>query len=113
MTTKQIKTEDAILFVEAKLKEYQSRYDKSKAEYEVYAREQNNKFWNRLFGIKHSIDWWESWDFIYIAGWIQELENIQVELSYDQKHKHPYTNALTKDWYSLFYKWCDTNNIPY
>lgn len=113
MKTKLVRTEDAAKFVEAKLAEYKVRYDKNKAEYEIYKDAYESKFLRRLFGIKHRIDWYNDWEFIDFGGYIHRLERIQPELTYDLKCKHEHTDCLDEYSYSTFYKWCSDNNIPY
>jgi hypothetical protein len=100
-------------FVDFKLDEYQKRYDKNKADFDIAKAEYENTRWNKFWGNKYTLDWlYNAWDFQWVDMWMDELRVIRREAEY--KHKMDYMRMdIPENWQNQFYKWAADNKIPF
>jgi hypothetical protein len=100
-------------FIDFKLAEYQKRYDKNKADFDIAKAEYENTRWNKFWGNKYTPDClYDPWDFQWLDMWMDELRVIRREAEYKNRMKYQIMD-IPENWHNHFYKWAADNNIPF
>jgi len=97
-------------FVDFKIDDLQKKYADSLSKYnKLMAEYKAMPFYKRWFANNPKYGYW-SWQ----VGeyYIEQLNDIKREALY--KNKMDYMRMdINSDWHKAFYKWADTNKIPY
>ena len=97
-------------FANYKLEELQKRYIDSSTKYDKMALAYNAlPFYKRFFASHPDCS---EWDFHFFQYWIEELKSIKIEALYKTKMQYDKMD-MPSDWCKSFYKWADSNGIPY
>ena len=100
-------------FIEYKLAEYQKRYDKNKADFDIAKAEYENTRWNKFWKNKYTPDpLYNPWDFQWVDMWMDELRVIRREAEYKFKMDYMIMD-IPETWHKHFYKWAQDNKIPF
>lgn len=97
-------------FVNFKIDELEKRKSSNKSLYAKKLEEFNAlPFYKKMFAT-HPADY--GWSFHFLKASILELENIRLEAAYAVKMQYN-TIAIDPSWHDAFYKWADSNKVPY
>lgn len=92
-------------FIEYNLTEYQKRYDKNKAEFDIKKAEYENTRWNKFWNNKYDADFlFNPWDFQWFGMWMDQLRVIQCKAEYKAKMGYEIMD-IPEEWHTHFYKW--------
>jgi len=106
-----IYTKHVLQYIEYRINDIQIKSDKSRALFDEYAAEQNAKWYNKLFGWKYT-GHPDYWDFQMLNGIIYKYKDIQRKAVYNDKMGYE-TMSIPEDFETGFYRWAESNNIPY
>lgn len=106
-----IYTKHVLQYVEYRISDIQIKSDKSRVLYDEYAAKENAKWYNKLIGWKYT-GCRDYWDFAMLDGIIYEFRDIHRKAVYNDKMGYETMN-IPESFETGFYRWAESNNIPY